>query len=81
MMNRRKFIKVFGIFSLGITFLPRFFTRRTWSEIGLPINVKANRFWLSGIPKRGCSSSFLISEQNVSFENYLYDLHSLSNLG
>jgi hypothetical protein len=79
-MDRRKFIKVFGILSLGITFLPQFLTKKTFNKISFPRNTNANRFWLWGIPKRGCATSYLLSEQGNSFESCLHDIHNLCDL-
>lgn len=80
MISRRKFIKVLGIFGLGITFLPHLFTKRPYSKIKYFTYANVDRFWLLGLPKRGCAASHLLSEQNSSFENCLWDLHSLSDL-
>ena len=80
MMDRRKFIKVFGILSLGITFLPLLLTKKPFNLISFTGNANANRFWLWGFPKRGCATSYLISEQENSFENCLHDIHNLCDL-
>ncbi len=80
MISRRKFIKVFGILSLGITFLPQFLAKRPFFRTSFSGNVNADRFWLLGLPKRGCATSYLLSEQNNSLENCLCDLHSISDL-
>jgi hypothetical protein len=74
-MKRRKFLKISFVSFLGITFLPKISfsfsnEKKTESENNF------NRFWLSGSPKLGCSTSPFSFEFSDSLENGLEDFYS-----
>ena len=74
MINRRKFLKVFGLASLAFSFLPTIFARSSLSE---PLDRGEAGFrvrnWLHGYPRRGCSTPALTLERVGDTERGLQD--------
>jgi hypothetical protein len=77
MINRRKFLKVFGLAGLAFSFLPTIFAGRSFSKS--PDYREANyrvKSWLYGFPRRGCSTPGLTLERLGEAERGLQDFVS-----
>ena len=78
MLNRRKFLKIFGFASLAFSLLPTIFVRRSFSEPLEDVRAKFKvRNWLYGSPRRGCSTPRWALECHGSGEVGLTDFESL----
>jgi hypothetical protein len=75
-MKRRKFLKLSSISFLGFSLLPKLKLFATEEKRATPKNKSSNRFWLSGSPRYGCSTSCLSIECCGSLENGLDDFYS-----
>jgi len=78
MISRRRFIKISGILSIVFSLLPQLFVRNTPAACTKK-HAGDSRLWLEGLPKRGCSTSHLLSSDSASLENCLNDVHSLAD--
>jgi hypothetical protein len=66
MLNRREFLRIFGLASAAFSLLPSIFVRDTCSQ---PLEDERKRAkvknWLYGSPRRGCSTPDLAFECQV----------------
>lgn len=66
MLNRRKFLKLFGLTSLALSFLPTIFVKQPFSKQFAGFETESRvRNWLYGSPRRGCSTPDLAFESQV----------------
>jgi hypothetical protein len=65
MLNRRTFLKLFGIASLTFSLLPSIFVRNFWSQPLEDTKRSKGKNWLYGSPRRGCSTPNLAFESQV----------------
>jgi hypothetical protein len=75
MLNRRKFLKLFGLTSLALSFLPTIFMKQPFSKHYTDIETKSrvkNRLY--GSPRRGCSTPDLAFENQEKRAKGLRDL-------
>lgn len=80
MINRRKFLKVFGLASLAFSFLPAIFAKRSFSKPSDYGEVRYGvRNWLCGFPRRGCSTPGLTLDRLGEAQRGLQDLVSRSS--
>lgn len=77
MINRRKFLKLFGFVSLAVSFLPTIFASKSFSSsFGEARSVPAVKNWLHGSSRKGCSTSRVALDYHGSLENGLDDFLS-----
>ena len=63
MLNRRKFLKLFGLASLALSVLPSIFVKESFSQsLEGPKEKSDVKNWLYGSPRRGCSTPDLAFE-------------------
>jgi len=74
MLDRRKFLKIFGFITLAFSFLPSIFLKNSSSAPTVK-NESLNKTpnWLYGSSKKGCSTSRLALDYHGSLENGLDD--------
>jgi hypothetical protein len=74
MLDRRKFLKIFGFITLAFSFLPGAFWRSsTLSATTKSENLKQTKNWLHGSSRKGCSTSRMAMDYHGSLEDGLDD--------
>jgi hypothetical protein len=74
MLDRRKFLKIFGFITLAFSFLPSIFLKNsTFSETTNRESSNQAKNWLYGSSKKGCSTSSLALDYHGSLEDGLDD--------
>jgi len=77
MLNRRKFLKVFGFASLAFSLLPSIFVKGSFSK---SLEEREATFrvrnWLYGSPRRGCSTPDFALEYHDNVKKGLKDFES-----
>ena len=75
MLNRRKFLKIFGFITLAFSFLPGIFLKNsTISATTVKSkNLNQTRNWLYGSSRKGCSTSRVAVDYHGSLEDGLDD--------
>jgi len=74
MLDRRKFLKLFGLAGVALSFLPTVFVRKSFSsslEEARPVPKVKN--WLYGSSRKGCSTSRVAMDYHGSLEDGLDD--------
>jgi hypothetical protein len=74
MLDRRKFLKIFGFISLAFSFLPSMFLKNsTFSAATKSKSLKPIKNWLHGASRKGCSTSRVAMDYHGSLEDGLDD--------
>ncbi len=74
MLDRRKFLKIFGFIALGFSFLPgMFFKNSTLSATAENESLNQTKTWLCGSSRKGCSTSRVALDYHGSLEDGVDD--------
>lgn len=74
MLDRRKFLKIFGFITLAFSFLPGiFFKNSTPSATTENKSLNQTKNWLYGSSRKGCSTSRVAMDYHGPLENGLDD--------
>jgi hypothetical protein len=74
MLDRRKFLKIFGFITLTFSFLPGMFLKNsTFSATTKNQNLNKTKNWLYGSSRKGCSTSRVAVDYHGSLEDGLDD--------
>ncbi|MCK4428262.1 MAG: hypothetical protein KAW16_07260 [candidate division Zixibacteria bacterium] len=74
MLDRRKFLKIFGFITLAFSFLPGMFLKNSaFSATTKNQNLNKTKNWLYGSSRKGCSTSRVAMDYHGSLEDGLDD--------
>lgn len=74
MLDRRKFLKIFGCISVTFSFLPgMFFKNSAFPATTKNINSNQAKNWLRGSSRKGCSTSRVAMDYHGTLEDGLDD--------
>ena len=75
MLDRRKFLKIFGFTTLAFSFLPNiFYKNSSFSATGNTVSLGQTKNWHYGSSRKGCSTSKVAMDHHGSLEDGLDDL-------
>jgi hypothetical protein len=77
MLNRRRFLKIFGFITLSFSFLPGIFLKSSVpSATSKNKSYSQAKNWLRGSSRKGCSTSRVAVDYHGSLEDGLDDLQN-----